>query len=246
MPEWLRKLFGVRTAVQTGREDPVLRAAVAKSSLIYQRIPLCEFVDEETRRKLSRQLYLLLSGISRASDPVIAGREKLTATMLEFALYQVLLIPPPPDSDPSELRGRPGISGQLREYFLTLVSQNDDLCRNSRGVEEPLTTDGAWDFVQRSYWTCYWFLESINAVRLELGDCQKAGDWFGPFMHAACAHREHLYRRELALPPSFDADGAEATATAYSILTDIILSGAEDPLGEWREYYKDSNIPCPD
>jgi len=246
VPEWLRKLFGVRTAVQTGREDPVLRAAVKKSSLIYQRIPLREFIDEETRRKLSRQLYLLLSGISRASDPVTAGREKLTAMMLEFAMYQVLIIPPPPDSDPSELRGRPGISGQLREYTFTLVGQNEDLCRHSRGVEVPLTADGASIFVQRSFWTRYWFLESINAVRLELGDCRNAGDWFGPYMHAACAHREHMYRRELSLPPSFVMDDADAAATAYSILTDIILSGAEDPISEWREYFKDSNIPCPD
>lgn len=246
MPEWLRKLFGVRTAVQSGREDPVLHAAVAESALIYQRIPLCEFVDEATRRKLSRQLYLLMSGVSRSIDPIMVGRAKLIAAMLEFAMYQVLVIPPPPESDPSELRGRPGISGQLREHVFTLASKNDELCSILRGAEQPLTADGAWDFVLRSYWTCYWFLESLNAVRIELGDCREAEDWYRPFMHAACAHREHLYRRELALPPSFATDEADAIATAYSILTDIILSGAEDPVGEWCEYYQDSNIPCPD
>ncbi len=66
-----------------------------------------------------------------------------------------------------------------------------------------------------------------------------------PFKHAACANYEHIYRREAGLPPAFDEDTAALAPTAYSIFTDIVLSGAKDPDLEWREYYKDSNIPIP-
>jgi hypothetical protein len=66
-----------------------------------------------------------------------------------------------------------------------------------------------------------------------------------PFKHAACANYEHIYRREIGLAPAFDEDDASLAPTAYSIFTDIVLSGAKDPVLEWRDYYKDSNIPIP-
>ncbi len=67
-----------------------------------------------------------------------------------------------------------------------------------------------------------------------------------PFKHATCANYEHVYRREADLPPAFDEDTASLAPTASSIFTDIVLSGAKDPDLEWRDYYKDSNIPIPE
>ena len=55
---WLGKLFGGRTAVQKNRENPVMRATVQKSAEIYDRIPLSDFISEQERGELSRQLYL--------------------------------------------------------------------------------------------------------------------------------------------------------------------------------------------
>jgi hypothetical protein len=66
-----------------------------------------------------------------------------------------------------------------------------------------------------------------------------------PFKHAACANYEHIYRREAELPPAFDENLAPIAPTAYSIFTDIVISGAEDPGLEWREYYRDAHIPVP-
>ena len=66
-----------------------------------------------------------------------------------------------------------------------------------------------------------------------------------PFKHAVCANCEHIYRREVELPPAFDEDLASIAPSAYSIFTDIVLSGAKDPELEWRDYYKNSNVPIP-
>ena len=55
-------------------------------------------------------------------------------------------------------------------------------------------------------WQSYWFLETFNAARVELGDYKDEQDWFMPFKHAACANYEHTYRREVELPPAFDED----------------------------------------
>jgi len=242
---WLGKLFGIKTAVQMGRKNPAMLATIEKSSLIYNQIPLREFVDEASRQKLSRQLYLDINEICNSTNSVTACREKLSLTMLDFALYQVLVIPPVTEDDASGLRGQPGISGELQEHVFSLASKNDDLCTELRDLEVPMTPDAVWNFVQESYWTKYWILETINAARIELGDWDEEEDWYKPFMHAACANREHIYRRDLALSSCFEQGVADVAPTAYSIFTDIVLSGAANPAREWREYYKDSDIPYP-
>jgi hypothetical protein len=99
--------------------------------------------------------------------------------------------------------------------------------------------------VQQSYWKAYWYLGAFDAARIELHDVDKDHDWYKSFMHAACANQEHVYRRELEMPPAFDEAIANRASTAYSIFTDIVLSGGENPESEWRDYHKDSNIPTP-
>jgi hypothetical protein len=47
------------------------------------------------------------------------------------------------------------------------------------------------------------------------------------------------------MPPAFAEDIAKLASTAYSIFTDIVLSGDANPATEWRDYYKDYNIPTP-
>lgn len=240
---WLGKLFGVRTAVENSRRNPVLLAAVAKSATIYSQIPLGEFIGEETRAEQARQLYLKINEICNSRDPLTTCRERLCVTMLELAMYQVLFIPPAPDDDVTGLRGEPGITGELKEHLFELSRVNDDLHALLSASGEPITRDSIWEILSRSYWETYWLLESINAVRIELGDYDDDDDWYRAFMHAAGANSEHLYRRNLDMPSCFDEDVADIAPTAYSIFTDTVLSGTENPGLEWREYYKDSNVP---
>ena len=233
----------MRTAVEVSRKNPALIAAVAKSSAIYNQIPLKDFVDETSRAELARQMYLEINEVCNARDPVTACREKLCVTMLDLAMYQVLIIPPEPEDDVTGLRGEPGISGELKAHLHKLSRTNDELHALLSASGVPLTRDSVWDVLQRCYWATFWLLESINAVRMEVGDYDESDDWYRPFMHAAAANSEHLYRRNLDMPSCFDEDVAEIAPTAYSIFTDIVLSGAKNPGLEWREYYKDSNVP---
>jgi hypothetical protein len=231
--------------VQTGRQNPVLLSAVDKSSKIYDKIPLRNFIGDDARGELARELYLQIYEICNSLEPIASSREKLAATMIKFASFQVLVVPPPPESDPSGLRVQPGITGGLKEHIAQIAEINFELRSALNAETERPGFDDIWEFVQRSYWKTYWFLEAFNAVRIELGDYDKKCDWFTAFKHAACANFEDIYRRELDLPSAFDEDIASVAPTAYSIFTDIVLSGATDPEQEWRDYYKDSNIPFP-
>jgi len=217
-----------------------------QSALAYEKTPLREYIDEQRRDELARKYFLAISKICDARDPVTACREKFAAIVLKLASYQVLVIPPEPENDPSGLRGQPGISGELAAHLDELFEKNDGL--RSAKFHAPGSKSGQDNYrlVQKWYWETYWWLETLNTTRSELGDSIADKDWFRPFLHAACAHHEHVYRWELDLSPAFEASIAGEASTAYSMFADIVLSGAKDPAVEWRNYYRQSGIPMPE
>ena len=238
-------MFNARTAAEAARENPVLHAVVNESALIYEQTPLRDYITEEERSELSRQLFLEINAICNAADPILACRDKLATTMLRFACYQVLVIPPAPEEDSSGLRGQPGITGELKERLPQVVQKNDVLRAELYAATDSRSYEALWEVVQRSYWKSYWFLETFNAARVEMNDVEKGNDWYRSFMHAACANQEHLYRWELEMPPALAEDVARVASTAYSVFTDIVLSGEQNPATEWRACHKDFNIPTP-
>jgi len=241
----LRKIFTGKTAVEANRDNPLLRAVVSKSAVIYDQIPLRDHITEETRIEMGRQLFLEINGICNAASPFMACRDKLASTMLKFASYQVLVIPPAPEEDPSGLRGQPGVTGELKEQVARIARKNDGLSAEMREETESGSAAAVWEVVQRSYWKWSWYLATFDAVRHELLDVAGDSDWYEPFKHAACANQEHMYRWELEMTPAFDEDVARLAATAYSIFTDIVLSGEENPAAAWHDYHKDCKIPLP-
>ncbi len=223
----------------------MLHAVGTQSAVIFEQTPLRDYITEEERSELSRQLFLEINSVCNATDPMLACRNKLATTMLKFASYQVLVIPPAPEEDPSGLRGQPGITGQLKERLLQIVQKNDVLRTEMYGETDLRSYEALWEVLQRSYWKTYWFLATFNAARVEMNDVEKDNDWYRSFMHAACANQEHQYRWELEMPPAFAEDIARAASTAYSVFTDIVLSGEQNPVTEWRASHKDFNIPTP-
>ena len=246
MSNWLGRLFGARTAVEAQRRNPALEATVRESAKIYDRIPLREFISDERRADLARELYLEVNRICNSKQPAAICREKYAAAMLEMASYQVLMIQASPHEDDSGLREQPGITGELSEYLIDLFRKNDELRAAKFGKAEMISKADHRKLVQRLYWESYWLLQTLNAARIELGDSIVDGDWSEAFLHAACVNAEHAYRRDLELPPAFEASIANRASTAYSMFTDIVMSGTKDPAAEWRDYYKGSGIPMPD
>ena len=97
--------------------------------------------------------------------------------------------------------------------------------------------------IERRYWEAWWLLATLDATRKALGDERE--DWFYPFLHAACARQEHAYRWALELPPAFPPDTAGEAASVYAVFADIILSGSNNPLGEWLDYAQEAGVPLP-
>ncbi|MGI9206275.1 MAG: hypothetical protein ACR2Q3_19830 [Woeseiaceae bacterium] len=246
---WIGNLFSGRSAVDKGRKDPVLATAVEQSAVVYSQIPLHQFIDEQMRLELARKLFLEINDICKQRDPIAVCRERFAAVMHRLAAYQVLLVPPPPEKDRFGLSDQPGISGMLGSHLAQLFECNDELrsalFRENERENKDTNSPDLWQFAQREYWISYWHLETLDALRVGLDDWDEEADWKQSFLHAAAVNREHQYRWELELPSAFDESIAKEAATAYSMFTDIVVSGAKNPAREWRDYYHDSGIPMP-
>lgn len=242
----ISRLFRKRTAVEERRENPSLEATVHASSLIYDGIPLGDFISEARRSELSREIYLEINRICNSREPAAMCREKYAATMLQTASFQVLMIPAHPQADETGLRGQPGITGELNQHLVDLFRKSDRLRAAMFGVEDVSTQADYQGLLHRLYWESHWLLETLNAARAELGDSESGESWHHSFLHAACVDAENGFRRDLELPPAFDADIAKEAANAYSMFTDIVMSGTKDPAKEWQDYYKGSGIPMPE
>lgn len=246
MPSWLQKLFGTQSAVESQRRNPVLEAAVQQSAEIYDRIPLRDFITPERRSEMARELFLEVNRICNARNPANQCREKYASAMLEFARYQVLMIRPAPAEDDSGLRGMPGITGEMHGHLVELFDRNDELRAAKFAAGDVQGKNAHWQLLQRLYWESYWLLHTINAARIELGDSIGDADWHRRFMHASCVNAEHAFRWTLELPSAFEESVAKEAVNAYSMFTDIVMSGAQDPAAEWREYFSKSAVPMPD
>jgi hypothetical protein len=241
----IRRIFRSQTAVEEQRNNPALEAIVQEASLIYDRIPLREHIAEARRAELSRELYLEINRICNSRQPSANCRENYAAAMLETASYQVLMIPASPEADDSGLRGQPGITGELGTYLIDLFKKNDRLRAAMFGEEGVVDYADYRVLLQRLYWESVWLLETLNAARSELDNVASGENWHDMFLYAACVNAENSYRWDLELPPAFDPDIARKASTAYSMFTDIVMSGVENPAEEWREYYQGSGIPMP-
>lgn len=245
MFRWFRNRSAKDTAVELRRRNPVLVEAVQESALIYDRIPLHEFIDEERRDQLARDLYLEVNRICNARNPRSRSREAFAAGMLRLAAYQVLVIPPAPAEDSSGLRDQPGISGELKAHLVALCDRNDDLRSAMHAKTKSRAFDDLWAMVQRDYWELRWLVDTLDAARIALGDFVADEDWYQPFLHASSVSMEHTYRWQLELPPAFAEEIAREAAGTYSLFTDIVLSGAANPTAEWREYARQVRVPLP-
>ncbi len=245
MLKWLGKVFASDTAVVSARRNPAFLSAVQSSALVFQTLPEKLHLDEKTRHGLARQLYLDLHEVFNAASPVDALRQKIAEAMLRYSLFQVLLIPPVPEADASGLRGLPGITGAL-------MQERDAVIRNSSELHDALYESGGDQdglpvevLLRRAHAASSWCVQTFDAVRKELGDSTAGRDWYRPFMFAVCANQESRYRRDIDMASAFEPGLAAIAPVAYSLFTDIVLSGAKDPLVEWLDYHRDAGIPMP-
>lgn len=184
-------------------ELPVIRRAKAVIDTYWDGVHLIskdfsqKTIDEE-------RAYLMDEAISitTSPDPLMANRKKLVNEVFVHAKYQVLVLEPAPAPDPTGLRGKRGITGELRAHLVEIAEKNDDLRELMHGSAPSINWDNAWNLVLMRYRVTWVRARLHNEIRFALDDVnpQEDRDWFAPLLESQCAYQEAQLRKEIGLP----------------------------------------------
>ena len=200
-----------------------------------------EVTKDFSKELVKRQAAAMMTEVIRIAlspDPRMANRERLSLCVIEYAQFQVLVLGPSPEPDPTGLRGQPGITGELKGRLL-------DLARADTRLKEflhPLPTlenwDDVWNPVFLRYRLCWAWTHVFADLRRAFQDVNPAEDkdWFNPYVAAMCAWEEHQYRESLGMPPVLDDTDLSAgwTALKMSFFMNLVMDGVQYPDLEWR------------
>lgn len=240
---WIGNILAMPLAGWTVRKHPVLRAALYRSSQIFNETGLKKFSDE-SKQTMAENLLERIAQIVESDDKISKCRSDLTASVLDFAKYQVLVLPPYPEEDATELRGTQGVSGELKPLLLDVAEKNKEIRELMYGITKNPTYENVWDTILILYWRSYWWTETFDACRIELDDYNHdvERDWYKPFIHSQCVFSEHLFREDLGLGPAPEISDKHRILVPleYSTFFNFVLEGVRYPDLAWREHYMGS------
>lgn len=206
-------------------------------------------VSKNYMPKIAEQMMQIVIGVATAQDPRMANRQRLVDVVAELAVFEILTLPPPPAPDSTGLRGKPGITGELRQR-LPEIAHKDQSLRDfffSAGGVEKLSPDDLQNSITMRRYVLHSWSQLHQTLRMAWRDAspeEPLADWYRPLVENMCAFKEHHFRQLLGMEPALGKSGRspDLEALARSTLMNFVLEGATDPLTKWKEYYKDWNL----
>jgi len=182
--------------------------------------------------------------IIRSENQTIANREKLSEAVCMSTMYQVLILPSKyeDEEDVTEMRGKPGISGELKLHLKEISEQFEEVKEVTIGFDNPTDIDIYNGCVYR--YRCFWARAQLfHSLRFHLNDYPpepKQEDWYLPFVAAMCAYHEHRFRDGIGLPEQNGVGDIEALE--YYSFMNMVLNGVRYPNLEFqRNFIKESS-----
>ena len=182
-------------------------------------------------KKVAARLTDELIKVAHADDPLMYNRGKIVQFGTMAASWQVLLIDPAPRPDPTGLRGRSGISGQLGAYLHELRDKITTMLE----VEGEIPNEELYETCLVRYRQSNGALHVFGVLRFALNDYSKEPelDWFVPLIRAQCALAEAHYREILELPETLSSTECSELAT----LITLVQAGEKWPTRAWERRY---------
>ncbi|MFC0389155.1 hypothetical protein [Muricoccus vinaceus] len=235
---WIAEKVSTAVKVRQVSKDPLVILGRHVIDATWSKADLQSFspVTIETHRNgmMGRVLQM-----AAAPDRRMANREALVEAVLGMARFQVLVLPPPPEEDPSGLRGQPGITGQLKARVAEIAPLDKELRElfHAVGSFEELAPTDIWDGILLRYRIMWAWADLHHSLRQALDDTNPAAgrDWYRPFVAAQCAVEEERFRMMLGMPSAFGGSDHDITSLAYGTFYLRVLDGSRYPDLAWDE-----------
>jgi hypothetical protein len=195
-----------------------------------------KFIEEQAEKMMGQVIQ-----VATSPDPRMANREKLSECVIEYARFQVLVMEPPPADDPTGIRGKPGVTGELKARLLELAQKDKTLREFMHGFDKAKDWDDVWNPVLMRYRIVYAWTHVHHMLRLAYDDWNQTPgkDWFKPYIEAMCAFQEYSYRETLGMPQVLGKTvsrlDANLEALMFSSFMNRVLDGVQYPDLAWNE-----------
>jgi hypothetical protein len=235
--------IGMELATRRALRDPVIqmgREAIRLSWI--ENSAMVETFRSQPKNfmpDVATQMMQAVLDIAAAPDPRMANRQRLVDVVADLALFEVLTLPPAPQPDSTKLRGRPGITGELWQRIPQLARlKMRDYFAPMGGVDSLSDQELRDAIVFRRYVLHDW-ASMHQILRAAWRDLIEANDWYRLLIENMCAFTEHGIRGDLGMEPALDSSSNRnptIESLARSTLMNIVLSGAADPVTEWKRH----------
>jgi hypothetical protein len=240
--EWLDNIKGALGLLKVPwkiRTHPAFLTSMAASADAFDKLSLKQYMKPADKDRHSQHLFGIVVSTLQASNQIAACRAQFVPVVEDFARWQVLLIPPEPEPDVTGLRGMPGVTGELRSHLLAIAGKDPEVHQAVMADRAATDAQDVQAFVEARYQNCWWYLRTLDALRIGLDDWDRDQDWSRPFSHAMCAWSEQQFRMMLDLPSALPGEPPVA-AMMYWTLRDAVLAGERNPVHHWQEHYRDA------
>jgi len=247
----LIEIWKTREAIKETKANPILGAVLVHLRDVFndKSKGLGKYWSEDGKARLTNQILTDIQEALSQPNPVQATRMRILALMLETAKFQVLVIPPSPESDSTGIRDYEGVTGELKASIPELVKEDDELEEFFYGLDEtPTTPSDMWDVVLRRYWVLHLYMNTYNLVRIALDDWHKEEkkDWFLPCYISMCIWQEDQYRKKLGMPSAISGDHPDWKALMHSTWKNRLEEGDKEVRLAWEKSWTDVfNEPSP-
>src|SRR6266496_4191055 len=125
------------------------------------------YYSEEGKARLITEILTDIEQMLSQPNPVQAVRMRSLDIIIGTADFQVLVIPPPPEPDPTGIRDYEGVTGELKMRIPELIKVDKELEEFFYGFDEtPTTPSDMWDAVLMRYWVLHLSMDTYNLVRI--------------------------------------------------------------------------------
>ncbi len=233
-----------KRALKTLEKDPLYKDAIEtiRKALTDKSIGLGKYASKTFKEEFASDIMKEVADVVCAENQVMANREKLSAAVLMMAKYQVLVLPAENESaqEVTGLRGKPGITGELKAHIKKIAEKDQDIKRLAWSLDNPSEKD-IFEACLYQYWVYALSAQVFQPLRISLKDyhpdIQK--DWYRPFVEAMCAWEEHNFREAIGLPDILaqQDEYGSAAGLKYSTFFDFVRGGSKFPNYEFQEHY---------
>jgi hypothetical protein len=196
--------------------------------------------SEEFRNNQASQFMERAIQVATSSNRVAANRAELSGMAIATANYQVLILEPEPAPDVTGVRGRLGITGELRPHYRALIELDSTLAEMAHSFPSAMSDEDIYAAIVLQYHRLHALMTMHHQLRWPLDDYNKSPDkdWFKPMYLCFCACAENHYRSILGLPLQIEP----IEALQFHTILDFVNSDERWPDLAWERHYE-TRIP---